>query len=83
MFSPLIFKIDMYIFIAILNFIFQLILCFSVVCFYCFSLWFDDFLLFYACVLFFLVFVNLLCVFDLWLPFFKYVNLFLYLLALD
>lgn len=40
--------------------------------------------LFYACVLFFVGFVNLLYVSDLWVAlFFKYVNPFLYSLALD
>ena len=49
-----------------------------------FLLWFDDFLLHYACVFLFFVFMNVLCVFDLWLScFFKYVNPLLYLLPLD
>ena len=65
-FSPLTFKVitDEYIFIAILNcflFDFMFLLC---------SLLFlvDDFFLFYACVLYFLVFVNVLFGSDLWLP---------------
>ena len=42
-----------------------------------------DFHLFYACVLFFLFFVNVMFGFDFWFPcFLKYVNPFLYLLAL-
>jgi len=57
--------IDKYVFIDILNLVFQLILCFSFVPFF-FCL--DDFLLFYACVLFFFVFVTVIFGFDLWLP---------------
>ena len=60
--------IDKYAFIAILNLVFQLILCFSFVPFFFFRL--DDFLLFYACVCF-LVFVNVFFGFDLWLPCFS------------
>ena len=69
-FSPLTFKviIDKYVFNAILNFVFQLILCFF---FVPFSFWLDDFLLFYDCVLCFLVFVNVLFGFGLWLPCFS------------
>ena len=59
--------IDTYVFIAILNRVFQLILCFSFVPFF-FQL--DDFHLFYARVLFFLVFVNVVFGFDLLLPYF-------------
>ena len=47
--------ISKYVFIAILNLVFQLMLCFSFVPFF---FWLGDFHLFYACVLFFLVFVN-------------------------
>ena len=49
--SPLPFKviIDKYVFIAILNLVFQLILCFSFILFF-FGL--DDFPVFYVCVLF-------------------------------
>ena len=50
--------------IAILNLVFQLILCFSFVPFW---FWLEGFLLFYACVLFFFIFVNVIG-FDLWLP---------------
>ena len=69
-FSPLTFKviIDKYVIIDILNLIFQLILCFSFVPFF---FWLDEFLLFYTCVLFFLVFVNVLFGFDSWLPCFS------------
>ena len=69
-FSPLTFKvvIDKYVFTGILKLVFQLILCFSFVPFF---LSLDDFLLFYACVLFFLVFVNVIFVFDLWFPCFS------------
>ena len=68
--SPLTFKviIDKYVFIAILVLVFQLIPCFSFVPFF---LGLDDFLFFYACVLFFLVFVNVCFGFDLWLPCFS------------
>ena len=57
-FSTLTFKviIDKYVFITLLNPVFQLILCFSFV-----LLWLDDCLLFYACVFVFLVLVN--CIF--------------------
>ena len=56
-FSPLAFKaiIDKCVFIALLNLVFQLTLRFSFVPFF---LYLDDCLLFYACVLCFLVFVN-------------------------
>ena len=56
-FGPLTFKvvIDKYVCNAILDLVFQLILCSS---FVPFLFWLDDLLLFYACVLFFLVFVN-------------------------
>ena len=66
-FNALTFKVitDRYVFIAILNLVFQLIVCFSFVPLF---FWLDDFLLFYACVLFFLVFVNVMFGFDLWLP---------------
>ena len=60
--------IDKYVFIAILNLVFQLILCFPLVPF---LFWLDDFLSFYAHVLF-LLFENVLFGFDLC---FKYVNL--------
>ena len=68
-FSPFTFKviIDRYVFIAIYYYchlVFLLIL-------YFFFFPFDDFLLYYARVLFFFVFVNLLYVFDLWLPCFS------------
>ena len=81
-FSPLTFKviIDKYVFVAILNLVFQLILCFSFVLFF-FRL--DDFLLFYAWVLFFSGSVNVMFDFDLWLLCFsEYVNPFLNLPAL-
>ena len=72
-FSTLTFKvvIDKYVFITLLNPVFQLILCFSFV-----LLWLDDCLLFYACVFVFLVLVN--CIFGVWFVvvlFFKYINL--------
>ena len=54
-----------YVFIAILNLVFQLILCFS---FLLFFFWLDSFHLFYAWVIFFSVFVNVMFGFDLWLP---------------
>ena len=78
--SPLIFKVIIYTyaFIALLNLVFQLSLHFSFVPF-CFFIWLDDFLLFYASVLFFL------WIFWFWFVtalFFKYVNSFLYLLYL-
>ena len=65
--SPLTFKIiiDKYIFIAILNIVFQLNLCFS---FDPFFFWLDDFNLFYACLLLFLLFVNVMFGFDMWCP---------------
>ena len=56
--------IDKYVFIVILNLVFQFILSFSIVPF---SFWLDGFLLFYFCVLFFSVFVNLKFGFGLWL----------------
>ena len=66
--------IDGYVFIAILNLVFQLIVCFSfisfnigwTICFY------------FALVSFLLVFLNVIFGFDLWLSFFTYVNPFLY-----
>ena len=66
-FSPLTFKVivDRYVLSAILNLVFQLILCFS---FLHFFLWLDGFHLFYAWVLFFSGFVNAMFSFDLWLP---------------
>ena len=65
-FSPLTFNviIDMYVFISILNLVFHLILCFP---FLFFFRW-DGFHLFYAWVLFFSVFVNVIFILDLWLP---------------
>ena len=67
-FNPFIFKIiiDRYVLTAILNLVFSLILCFSFVHFSFFS-WLHNFLLFYTSV-FFLVSVNILLAFDLWLP---------------
>ena len=66
-FSPLTFKviIDRYVFIDILNLVFQLILCFSFLLFF-FGL--DGFHLFYARMLFFSVFVNAMFGFDVRLP---------------
>ena len=74
-FSPLTFKVIIYkyIFIAILNLVFQLILCFSFVPPF---FWSDDFLLFFAFVLFFFY----ECVIWFWFVvalFFKCVNPFL------
>ena len=78
--------IDGYVFVAILNLVFKLILCFCFVPFF-FSLFFLlwlDFLLYYVCVLFFLVFMaSLVCFWFVIILFFKYVNPLLYLLALD
>ena len=66
-FSPLTFKviIDRCVFIAILDLVFQLNLCFS---FLPFFFWLDGFNLFYAWVLFFSVIVNMMFHLDLWLP---------------
>ena len=79
-FSPLTLKIiiDKYVFIAILNVVLQLIVCFSFVPFF---FWLDDFILF----LFHLLFSFCEC--NVWFRFvvalfFKYVNPLLYLLAL-
>ena len=60
----------MYVFMTILNLVFQLNLYFFFVPFFFlfFLLWFDDFLLYYTWVLSLLIFVSLLYVFDLWLP---------------
>lgn len=70
-FDPLTFKeiIDTYVFIGILNLVSHSLCFFSVPFF--FFVRFEDFLLFYASVLFFLIFVNLLLVLDLWLPCFS------------
>ena len=66
-FNPLTFKviIDRYVFIAILDHVFQLTLCFS---FLTFFFWLDGFHLFYDWVLLFSVFLNMMFSFDLWLP---------------
>ena len=56
---------DKYVFIPILNLVLQLILCVSFVPFFCL----DDFL--YFMLVSFLVFVNVLFGFDLWLPCFS------------
>ena len=64
-FIPLTFEviIDRYVFIVLFNFVFQLILCVS----FLFFFWLDGLHLFYAWVLYFLVFVNVIFGFDLWL----------------
>ena len=82
-FSPLTFElIDMYLLpfksCFPVDFIF---LVYPFVCLF-FLLWVVDFLLYYTYVLFLLVFVSLLHVFYLWLPF-SYINSILCLLALD
>ena len=66
-FSPLTFKviIDRWLFIAILNLIFQLILWFSILPFF---FWLDGLQLFSAWVFFFSFFANAMFGFDLWLP---------------
>ena len=69
-FISLTFKVinDKHVFIDILNLFFPVDLMFLL---YSILFWVDDFLLFYACVLFFLVYVIALFGFDLWLPCFS------------
>ena len=77
-FSPLTFKVIIYkyVFIANFNLVFQLIPCFPYV-----PAFFGSMISFFACVLFFLVFVNVMFGFDFCLPcFFKYVNHFVFCL---
>ena len=68
-------NIDKYVFTAILNLFFQLILYFSTVSFFCFTFYGLMMVLLYACILFFCVCmcvcVNLFYVFDFWLPCFS------------
>ena len=72
-FSPLTLKviIDTYVFIDISNLVFLVDFLFLLFPFFFVCVWFNDFLLFYVCVLFFVGFVNLLYVSDLWLPCFS------------
>ena len=73
-FSQLTFKVIIkYVLIATLNVVFQLVFFFFFffVCFFFFFFWLDGFILYYAWVPFLLFFVNLLCIFDLQLPWFS------------
>ena len=84
-FSPLTFKviIDRYVFIAFLNLVFQVIICFFFVPFFlifAFPFWFDEFLLYVClCSVLFGFCESIECF---WFVFVKYVNPLLYLLAL-
>ena len=81
-FIPLIFKliIDKYVFIINLCLVFPSILYFYIVSFFS-LLWFDDFLLFYTHVFGFCD--SIVCFWYVFTMFLKYVNLIIYLLALD